>query len=235
MTVHTRCSIAFCCQATRDEIEDRCRERNALVLAALQSILSFFSCICHGVDAKSTTLFNRSSSQPCGPSIIRLLEVVILIFLTFLSSRDDRSSVIMSTSSSRPSSSSKQTQNCIYDRLRSQVTRIGSAVQGKSSHLFFVFGASVCRSLFVVVSLTLPFRVIWPRRRSIRPSGGSIEMVSFPKALDSLAMLEVKSPWRRSSRVPRSSSKSVLSSFVSNEIHLSFSFKRTNERNTRSS
>lgn len=200
------------------------RERNDLFPAPLQSILlllsSFFSCICHGVDAKSATLFNRSSSLHCGPSIIRLLDVLILIFLTYLSSRDDRSSsVIMSTSNSRPSSSSKATQNCIYDRLRFQVTRIGSAVDGKSSHLFFVFGASVCRRLFfvVVVCLTLSSssRVIWPRRRSIRHSGGSTEMVSFPKARDSSAILEVKSPWRRSSKVQRSSSKSVLSSFPS--------------------
>jgi hypothetical protein len=37
----------------------------------------------------------------------------------------------------------KETADCIYDRLRFQVTRIGSAA-GPVSHIFFVFGASVC-------------------------------------------------------------------------------------------
>lgn len=42
------------------------------------------------------------------------------------------------------SQSIKEAADCIYDRLRSQVTRIGSAAGGSSSHIFFVFGASVC-------------------------------------------------------------------------------------------
>ena len=37
----------------------------------------------------------------------------------------------------------KETADCIYERLRSHVTRTGSA-QGPISHIFFVFGASVC-------------------------------------------------------------------------------------------
>jgi hypothetical protein len=36
----------------------------------------------------------------------------------------------------------KETADCIYERLRFQVTRIGSAA-GSNSHVFFVFGASV--------------------------------------------------------------------------------------------
>ncbi len=37
----------------------------------------------------------------------------------------------------------KETVDCIYERLRSSVNRIGSAT-ASTSHLFFVFGASVC-------------------------------------------------------------------------------------------
>jgi hypothetical protein len=36
----------------------------------------------------------------------------------------------------------KETADCIYERLRFQVNRIGSA-SGSTSHIFFVFGASV--------------------------------------------------------------------------------------------
>jgi len=36
----------------------------------------------------------------------------------------------------------KEKADCIYERLRDQVTRLGSAT-GTTSHIFFVFGASV--------------------------------------------------------------------------------------------
>jgi hypothetical protein len=40
----------------------------------------------------------------------------------------------------------KEKADCIYERLRSQVTRLGSATGGatSTSHIFFIFGASVC-------------------------------------------------------------------------------------------
>jgi hypothetical protein len=41
------------------------------------------------------------------------------------------------------SDTAKETPDCIYERLRSQITRIGSAA-GSTSHIFFIFGASVC-------------------------------------------------------------------------------------------
>lgn len=37
----------------------------------------------------------------------------------------------------------KETDDCIYERLRSQVTSFDST-SGTISHIFFVFGASVC-------------------------------------------------------------------------------------------
>jgi hypothetical protein len=48
----------------------------------------------------------------------------------------------------------KETADCIYERLRTQVTRIGSA-GGGNSHIFFIFGASVCFDLFKSNSLLL--------------------------------------------------------------------------------
>ena len=39
-------------------------------------------------------------------------------------------------------SNERVTADCIYERLRSGVTRIGSAGEA-NSHIFFVFGASV--------------------------------------------------------------------------------------------
>jgi hypothetical protein len=52
----------------------------------------------------------------------------------------------MSTNKQNPKESNttvKETADCIYERLRSQIVRAGSAA-ATNSHVFFVFGASVC-------------------------------------------------------------------------------------------
>lgn len=51
------------------------------------------------------------------------------------------------TETEASSNTFKAAPDCIYERLRSEVCRIGSA-SGPTSHIFFVFGASVCFILF---------------------------------------------------------------------------------------
>lgn len=58
----------------------------------------------------------------------------------------------MATKKSEEKGSKKETVDCIYERLRSQVSRIGSATAGATSHIFFVFGASVSGDLIEKIS-----------------------------------------------------------------------------------
>ncbi len=68
---------------------------------------------------------------------------VCLILFSFLSIINDRHSNKMATNKSNSITGAiHETADCIYERLRTQVNRIGSA-GGSTSHIFFIFGASV--------------------------------------------------------------------------------------------
>ena len=64
--------------------------------------------------------------------------------------------------------------DCIYERLRTQINRIGSA-SGPNSHIFFVLGASVCflGYFFNRTYIYCFSRVIWLKRKYIQHFGMS--------------------------------------------------------------
>ena len=82
---------------------------------------------------------------------INLRTVCFLVCFTLITNVNERSSIDMATKKSEEKNSKKETVDCIYERLRSQVTRIGSAA-GITSHIFFVFGASVSEDLIEKIS-----------------------------------------------------------------------------------
>lgn len=101
------------------------------------SYSSFFFLLHHHVNAKKESLIRYI--YLVDRLKINLRAVCFVLYFSLLTSVNDR----MATNKS---DAKKEAVDCIYDRLRSQVSRIGSA-GGITSHIFFVFGASVSEDL----------------------------------------------------------------------------------------
>lgn len=104
---------------------------------------SLFFLICHDVIAKRTNIYLVTFIV--SHRIILYLKVTVLV-LSFILVGDDHKYIFMDKNQieqqDSTSQSVKQKADCIFERLRSEISRIGSA-GALCSHIFFVFGASV--------------------------------------------------------------------------------------------
>ena len=97
----------------------------------------------HAVNAKNVTIYIFFVLITY--SSILHLNIYYLFLLSLISGINDYHCVIMTSNKSHSNNESvKEKDDCIYERLRSAVNRVGSTCIGTNSHVFFVFGASVC-------------------------------------------------------------------------------------------